>query len=136
MRTYGISSDSEVQRNARPGRKVKIGSHQGWRDRYDNERLKHQGAQGSVLMFVLMLALGISMVVFGLPFRGACWLFIVSGMFASLAGIGIGVTLATVSKSQQQAQLLTFFVNPPLTLMRICPISFRLSRISTPCVTL
>lgn len=70
-----------------------------------------------LLMIVLMLALGVSMVVFGLPFRGSFWLFIVSGMFASLAGIGIGVTLATVSKSQQQAQLLTFFVNPPLTLI-------------------
>jgi hypothetical protein len=34
----------------------------------------------------------------------------------TLAGIGIGVTIATVSKSQQ-AQLLTFFVNPPITLL-------------------
>jgi ABC-2 type transport system permease protein len=70
-----------------------------------------------LLMIVLLLALGVSMAVFGLPFRGAFWLFVVSGMFASLAGIGIGVTLATVSASQQQAQLLTFFVNPPLTLI-------------------
>jgi ABC-2 type transport system permease protein len=70
-----------------------------------------------LLMIVLMLALSVSMVVFGLPFRGEFWLFVVSGMFASLAGIGIGVTLATASKSQQQAQLLIFFVNPPLTLI-------------------
>jgi ABC-2 type transport system permease protein len=70
-----------------------------------------------LLMIVLLLALAVSMIVFGLPFRGAFWLFIVSGIFAALAGIGIGVTLATVSKSQQQAQLLTFFVNPPLTLL-------------------
>jgi ABC-2 type transport system permease protein len=70
-----------------------------------------------LLMIVLFLALLVSIVVFGLPFRGAFWLFLVSGMFASLAGIGIGVTLATVSASQQQAQLLTFFVNPPLTLI-------------------
>ncbi len=61
-----------------------------------------------LLMIVLMLALSVSMVVFGLPFRGEFWLFVVSGMFASLAGIGIGVTLATASKSQQQAQLLIF----------------------------
>lgn len=70
-----------------------------------------------LLMVVLMLALVVSMLVFGLPFRGSFLLFLVSGMFASLAGIGIGVTLATVSASQQQAQLLTFFVNPPLTLI-------------------
>jgi len=56
-------------------------------------------------------------VVFGLPTRGALWLFAVAGALAALAGIGIGVMIATVSKSQQQAQLLTFFVNPPLTLL-------------------
>jgi ABC-2 type transport system permease protein len=70
-----------------------------------------------LLMIVLLLALAVSMLVFGLPFRGSFLLFLISGMFASLAGIGIGVTLATVSSSQQQAQLLTFFVNPPLTLI-------------------
>lgn len=70
-----------------------------------------------LLMIVLLIALAVSMLVFGLPFRGDFWVFLLSGMFASLAGIGIGVTLATVSKSQQQAQLLTFFVNPPLTLI-------------------
>lgn len=70
-----------------------------------------------LLMIVLMLALVVSMLVFGLPFRGSFLLFLVSGAFAALAGIGIGVTLATVSTSQQQAQLLTFFVNPPLTLI-------------------
>ena len=70
-----------------------------------------------LLMIVLLLALVVSMIVFGLPFRGALWLFLVAGAFAALAGIGIGVTLATVSASQQQAQLLTFFVNPPLTLL-------------------
>src|SRR2546423_3996004 len=44
-------------------------------------------------------------------------LFTLAGAFAALAGIGIGVMVATVSKSQQQAQLLTFFVNPPITLL-------------------
>jgi len=45
------------------------------------------------------------------------WLFGLAGALGALAGIGIGVMVATVSKSQQQAQLLTFFVNPPLTLL-------------------
>jgi ABC-2 type transport system permease protein len=71
----------------------------------------------AVMMVVLFLSLGVGMLVFGLPVRGAVWLFAVSGALAALAGIGIGVMVATVSKSQQQAQLLTFFVNPPLTLL-------------------
>ena len=44
-------------------------------------------------------------------------MFAVAGAFAVLAGTGIGVTIATFSRSQQQAQLLTFFVNPPITLL-------------------
>jgi len=70
-----------------------------------------------LLMVVLFIALGVAMLIFDLPFHGAFWLFVVSGICAALAGIGIGVMLATVSKSQQQAQLLTFFVNPPITLL-------------------
>ncbi len=70
-----------------------------------------------LMMVVLFLALGVGMLVFGLPIRGALWLFTVAGAFAALAGIGIGVMVATVSRSQQQAQLLTFFVNPPITLL-------------------
>lgn len=70
-----------------------------------------------VMMVVLFLSLIVGMVVFGLPVRGSISLFALSGALAALAGIGIGVMVATVSKSQQQAQLLTFFVNPPLTLL-------------------
>jgi ABC-2 type transport system permease protein len=71
----------------------------------------------AVMMVVLFLSLIVGMLVFGLPVRGAVWLFALAGALAALAGIGIGVMVATVSKSQQQAQLLTFFVNPPLTLL-------------------
>jgi ABC-2 type transport system permease protein len=70
----------------------------------------------ALMMIVLFVALGVGMLVFHLPVRGALWLFTVAGACASLAGIGIGVMVATISKSQQQAQLLTFFVNPPITL--------------------
>src|SRR5262245_1904128 len=69
-----------------------------------------------LMMIVLFVALVVGMLVFHLPVRAALWLFTVAGACASLAGIGIGVMVATVSKSQQQAQLLTFFVNPPITL--------------------
>ncbi len=70
-----------------------------------------------MMMVVLFVALGVGVLVFGVPIRGALWLFTVAGACAALAGIGIGVMVATVSKSQQQAQLLTFFVNPPITLL-------------------
>src|SRR3954452_1456246 len=70
-----------------------------------------------LMMVVLFVALIVGILVFGLPVRGALWLFTLAGACAALAGIGIGVMVATVSKSQQQAQLLTFFVNPPITLL-------------------
>jgi ABC-2 type transport system permease protein len=70
-----------------------------------------------LMMVVMFTALAVGIVVFGLPVRGELWLFAVAGACAALAGIGIGVMVATVSKSQQQAQLLTFFVNPPITLL-------------------
>src|SRR5262245_59331073 len=70
-----------------------------------------------LMMVVLFLSLVVGMLVFGLPVRGDLWLFALAGALGALAGIGIGVMIATVSKSQQQAQLLTFFVNPPLTLL-------------------
>jgi len=70
-----------------------------------------------LMMVVMFVALGTGILVFDLPLRGAVWLFAVAGACAALAGIGIGVMVATVSKSQQQAQLLTFFVNPPITLL-------------------
>jgi ABC-2 type transport system permease protein len=70
-----------------------------------------------LMMIVLFVALGVAILVFDLPTRGALWLFAVAGASAALAGIGIGVMIATVSKSQQQAQLLTFFLNPPITLL-------------------
>jgi ABC-2 type transport system permease protein len=70
-----------------------------------------------LMMVVMFVALMVGVLVFGLPVRGALWMFGVAGAFAALAGIGIGVMVATISKSQQQAQLLTFFVNPPITLL-------------------
>ena len=70
-----------------------------------------------LMMVVMFVALGTGILVFDLPLRGAVWMFAIAGACAALAGIGIGVMVATVSKSQQQAQLLTFFVNPPITLL-------------------
>jgi ABC-2 type transport system permease protein len=69
------------------------------------------------MMIVMFVALITAVLVFGLPVRGEIWTFAVAGACAALAGIGIGVMVATVSKSQQQAQLLTFCLNPPITLL-------------------
>ncbi len=55
--------------------------------------------------------------VFDVPVRGSLVLIYVAGALCVLAGIGLGTFLATFSKSQQQAQLLSFFINPPIALL-------------------
>lgn len=65
----------------------------------------------------IVLALAVGWLVFGLPMRGSLVLLFVAGMLCVLAGVGIGTFLATFSKTQQQAQLMAFFVNPPLSML-------------------
>ncbi|MBL8188369.1 MAG: ABC transporter permease [Acidobacteria bacterium] len=65
----------------------------------------------------IVLALTVSYLVFGLPIRGSLVLLFAAGMLCVLVGIGIGTFLATFSKSQQQAQLMGFFINPPLSML-------------------
>jgi ABC-2 type transport system permease protein len=48
------------------------------------------------------------------PLHGSALLVITSAALCLLCGIGIGTTVATLTKSAQQAQLATFFINPPL----------------------
>jgi ABC-2 type transport system permease protein len=71
----------------------------------------------ALLSTQIALALAVGRLVFGLPLRGSLILLFVAGMLCVLAGIGIGTFLATFSKSQQQAQLMSFFVNPPLSML-------------------
>ncbi|MEZ5428907.1 MAG: ABC transporter permease [Pyrinomonadaceae bacterium] len=63
------------------------------------------------------LALGVARLVFGIPVRGSLAVFFLSGSLCVLSGIGIGTLIATFVSSQQQAQLMSFFVNPPLVLL-------------------
>lgn len=65
----------------------------------------------------LLLALAAAWLVFDLPVRGSLLLLVSAGMLAAVAGTGVGITLATFSSTQQQAQLLTFFMMPPLVLL-------------------
>ena len=66
----------------------------------------------SVMMF---LALGTLKFVFGVPFHGDVLLLLAGGALCILSGISIGTVVSTFSKSAQQAQLTTFFINPPIS---------------------
>jgi len=63
------------------------------------------------------LALGVARVVFGVPVRGSLLLFFFSASLCVLCGIGLGMMIATFTRTQQQAQLMGFFTNPPLALL-------------------
>lgn len=65
----------------------------------------------------VLLAVTVGRVVFGVPVRGSMFLLFCAGALCVLAGIGIGTFLATFTRSQQQAQLMGFFVNPPLAML-------------------
>ncbi|XGV96519.1 MAG: ABC transporter permease [Leptolyngbya sp. BL-A-14] len=72
-----------------------------------------------VPLFVLLLgdvflALSLGRIVFGLPFRGNLLLFIAMSGLYLFVGIGVGIMLATISKSQQQVVLTAFFINLPM----------------------
>ena len=67
-----------------------------------------------LLMGDVFLALGIGSFVFGIPFQGSFFLFIVLSGLYLFVGIGIGIMLATVCQSQQQVVLTTFFINLPM----------------------
>ena len=63
------------------------------------------------------LAIVVGYLVFGVPVRGSLVTLYGAGALCVFAGIGIGTFIATFSRSQQQAQLIGFFVNPPLSLL-------------------
>jgi len=67
-----------------------------------------------LLMGDVILALSVGRLVFGVPFRGSFPLFLVlSGLYV-FVGIGIGIMLATISRTQQQVFLTSFFINLPV----------------------
>lgn len=70
-----------------------------------------------LLTFDVALALTVARLVFGVPVRGSFLLFWFAGALCVLSGIGIGTLIATFVNSQQQAQLMGFFVNPPIVLL-------------------
>ncbi len=66
----------------------------------------------TLLVVGLMVSTWVAHLVFGLPLRGSFLLYLFSGVMAAFAAMGLGILLATYSNNQQQAQLLTFFINP------------------------
>ena len=68
-----------------------------------------------LLSLMMIAAIIVIKVVFGVPFHGSLPLVLVAGCLCILSGISIGTVIATFSKSAQQAQLTSFFVNPPLS---------------------
>ena len=68
-----------------------------------------------LLSLMMLVALGVLKLVFGVPFHGGLPLVLVGGVLCILSGISLGTVIATLSTSAQQAQLTAFFVNPPLS---------------------
>ena len=67
-----------------------------------------------LLMGDVILALSVGRLVFGVPFRGNAALFLgLSGLYL-FVGIGVGIMLATLCRTQQQVVLTSFFINLPL----------------------
>lgn len=68
-----------------------------------------------VLLNVMgLLAVGVMKLAFGIPFHGQLPLVLCGAALCILCGISLGTVNATFSKSAQQAQLMVFFINPPL----------------------
>jgi ABC-2 type transport system permease protein len=70
-----------------------------------------------LLAFDIGLALGVARLVFGVPVRGSLLLFLFSASLCVICGIGMGMMIATFTRTQQQAQLMGFFTNPPLAIL-------------------
>ena len=68
----------------------------------------------SLLLIMVFLSVVILKLVFHTPFQGSLLLVVSGAALCLLCGIGIGTFISTVTKTAQQAQLMSFFVNPPL----------------------
>ncbi len=69
------------------------------------------------LMGDVCLAIVAARIIFGLPFRGNLALFLIASALYAFVGIGMGMMLGSMCRSQRQAQLASFFINIPLILL-------------------
>lgn len=70
-------------------------------------------------LFILLigdvfLALAVGRFIFNLPFRGNFLLFLLLSGLYLFVGIGVGIMLATICRTQQQVVLTSFFINLPM----------------------
>ena len=70
-----------------------------------------------LLMGMVVLVLTLAWLVFRVPFRGSVWLVMAASALCVLTGISIGTLISTFARSATQAQLMSFFVNPPLAVL-------------------
>ncbi len=68
-----------------------------------------------LLCMLVLFAAALLRLIFDVPFRGNLFLVLSGGALCVLCGIGVGTFIATYTKSAQQAQLMAFFINPPLS---------------------
>jgi ABC-2 type transport system permease protein len=68
-----------------------------------------------LLSAMALLALGVIRLVFQVPVHGSLVIVLGGAGLCLLSGIGLGTLLATFTRSAQQAMLMVFFINPPLT---------------------
>jgi ABC-2 type transport system permease protein len=71
----------------------------------------------ALLVVGLMIARATAQVWFGLPLRGSFFLFLFAGVLAAVASVGLGTLIGTFAQTQQQAQFLAFFINPPVVFL-------------------
>ena len=67
-----------------------------------------------LLCLMAVMATVLMKLVFHVPFHGSYLLVLTGAALCVLSGIGIGTVIATFTNSAEQAQLTSFFVNPPL----------------------
>jgi ABC-2 type transport system permease protein len=68
-----------------------------------------------LLLLMVILATVFMKLAFDVPFNGNLLVVFFGASLCILSGIALGTVIATFSKSAQQAQLTSFFVNPLLT---------------------
>jgi len=68
-----------------------------------------------LLCLMALFATLLMRTVFHVPFRGSILLVFAGAALCVLSGIGIGTVIASFTRTTEQAQLTSFFVNPPLS---------------------
>ena len=70
-----------------------------------------------LLMMMVAFVLLVARLVFHVPFRGNPALVLAACACCVLTGIGLGTFISTLARSDNQTQLISFFVNPPLAML-------------------